>query len=67
MCNTPYVGNNWRSKMSDLEYRVLDNIIVHYWNKLTIDELVKLTDVYKPRLLWRIKVLADRGYIGEVK
>ena len=49
--------------MSDFEYRVLDNIIVHYWNKLTIDELVKLTDVYKPRLLWRIKVLADRGYI----
>ena len=53
--------------MSDFEYRVLDNIIVHYWNKLTIDELVKLTHVYKPRVLWRIKVLADRGYIGEVK
>ena len=67
MCNTPYVGNNWRSKMSDLDYRILDSIIVDCWNKLTIDELVKLTHVYKPILLGRIKVLADRGYIGEVK
>ena len=67
MCNTPYVGTNWRSKMSDFEYRALDSMIIHYWNKLTIDELVKLTHVYKPRVLWRIKVLADCGYIGEVK
>ena len=53
--------------MSDLEYGVLDHTIVHCWHKLTIDELLKITGVYKPRLLWRIKVLADRGYIGEVK
>lgn len=53
--------------MSDLDYRILDSIIVDCWNKLTIDELVKLTHVYKPILLGRIKVLADRGYIGEVK
>jgi len=54
------------SKMSnsDFEHKLLDDIIVDQWDKLvSLDQLEKLTGVYKPRLLWRIKVLADRGYI----
>jgi len=49
---------------SDFEHKLLDDIIVDQWDKLvSLDQLEKLTGVYKPRLLWRIKVLADRGYI----
>ena len=60
---TVYKYKNSRCPRGSNEYKILDAILIEHYATHTLDELVKLTGVYKWRVVYRINFLRRNGYI----
>jgi hypothetical protein len=60
---TVYKYADSRCPRGSNEYKILDAIIIEHYATHTLDELVKLTGVYKWRVVYRINFLRLHGYI----
>ena len=60
---TVYQYANSKCPRGSNEYKILDAIIIEHYATHTLDELVKITDVYKWRVVYRIQFLMRNGYI----
>ena len=60
---TVYKYKNSKCPRGSNEYMILDAILIEHYATHTLDELVKLTGVYKWRVVYRINFLRRNGYI----
>ena len=60
---TVYQYANSKCPRGSNEYKILDAIIIEHYATHTLDELVKITGVYKWRVVYRIQFLMQNGYI----
>ena len=60
---TVYKYKNSKCPRGSNEYKILDAILIEHYATHTLDELVKLTGVYKWRVVYRINFLRRNGYI----
>ena len=60
---TVYQYANSKCPRGSNEYKILDAIIIEHYATHTLDELVKITGVYKWRVVYRIQFLMRNGYI----
>jgi len=58
-----YKYKNSKCPRGSNEYKILDAILIEHYATHTLDELVKLTGVYKWRVVYRINFLRRNGYI----